>query len=246
VSPRPLSAADESWARRAPARGLRSLILRGVFRPLVAGYARVEVTGLGTLAQQEGPVVFVANHSSHVDTPILLGAMDGRRRRRTLMAAAADYFFVRRPLAVAVSLAFGAVPVRRHPGDGSSALDPLQRLIADGFSLVIYAEGTRSRDGRLGQLRSGAAALAVRAGVPLVPVHIAGTSALMGPGRGWMVRPSAGAHRHDVAVHFGEPLHPQPGDDLAVVMGAVRAFLESSAGEITAPQQAPRAPAPIA
>jgi 1-acyl-sn-glycerol-3-phosphate acyltransferase len=245
-APAPLAAADRRWARTAPARGVRSLILRGVFGPLVAGYARVHVIGLPALAGQAGPVVFVANHSSHVDTPILLDALTPRRRRRTLMAAAADYFFVRRWLAVTVSLVFGAVPVRRHPGDGSSALDPLARLIGDGFSLVIYAEGTRSRDGHLGQLRSGAAALAARCGVPLVPVHIAGTADLMGPGHGWMVRPRSGDRRHDVTVRFGEPLQPRPGDDLAAVMGAVRAFYVASAGELVAPTPVGRMPASIA
>jgi 1-acyl-sn-glycerol-3-phosphate acyltransferase len=248
MSDRPVAATevDEAWARRAPARGVRSLILRTVFGPLVAAYARVDVSGLEALAAVTGPVVFVANHSSHVDTPILLGALPGPRRRRTLMAAAADYFFTRRPLAIAVSLAFGAVPVRRHPDDGTSALDPLERLISGGFSLVIYAEGTRSRDGHLGRLRPGAAALSVRGRVPLIPVHIAGTAALMGTGRSWMVRPASGERRHAVTVRFGEPLHPGPGDDLAQVMAGVRAFFEASAAEPPPlPQRAPRLPAPI-
>ena len=249
MTDRPVAATevDEPWARSAPARALRSLILRGVFGPLVAAYARVEVSGLATLAAVTGPVVFVANHSSHVDTPILLGALPASRRRRTLMAAAADYFFTRRPLAVAVSLGFGAVPVRRHPDDGSSALDPLERLVGSGFSLVIYAEGTRSRDGNLGRLRPGAAALSARSGVPLIPVHIAGTAALMGKGRGWMVRPTSGPRRHTVTVRFGEPLHPGPQDELTAVMAGVRTFFEASAAQpLPAPPHAARAPTPIA
>ena len=249
MSDRPVAATDvdEPWARSAPARGLRSLILRSVFGPLVAAYARVEVSGLDALAAVTGPVVFVANHSSHVDTPILLGALPGSRRRKTLMAAAADYFFTRRPLAVAVSLGFGAVPVRRHPDDGTSALDPLQRLVSSGFSLVIYAEGTRSRDGHLGRLRPGAAALSARGQVPLIPVHIAGTAALMGTGRGWMARPGSGARRHAVTVRFGEPLRPGPEDDPTAVMAGVRAFFEASAARpAPLPRRAARTPTPIA
>ena len=226
---------DRPWARTGPARGTRSLIISGVFAPLVAGYAHVAVSGTAALDALPGAVVFVANHSSHVDTPILLDALPGPRRRRTLMAAAADYFYVRRSLAVSVSLAFGTVPVRRHPGDGSSALDPLEQLVADGWSLVLYAEGTRSRSGQLGQLRSGAAALAARRSVPLVPVHIGGTSALMPPGRGWMVRSPAGEPRHGVTVRFGEALHPRPGDDIAAVMAQVRAFMQAGGGDLTAP-----------
>jgi 1-acyl-sn-glycerol-3-phosphate acyltransferase len=246
VTDAPVAAGDRPWARRAPARALRGLILSGVFRPLVAGYARVRVSGLEGLSDLSGPVVFVANHSSHVDTPILLNALSAQRRGRTLMAAAADYFYVRRSLAVTVSLAFGTVPVRRHPGDGSSALQPLERLVAGGWSLVLYAEGTRSRSGRLGRLRPGAAALAARRSVPLVPVHIAGTSALMPPGRGWMVRPADGSRRHAVTVCFGTPLHPGPGEDPAVAMESVRAFMAARGGDLTAPAPERRAPAPIA
>ena len=249
MSGRPKAAADldEPWARRALAREVRSLLLRGVFGPLVAAYARVEVSGLEALAAVTGPVVFVANHSSHVDTPILLGSLPASRRRRTLMAAAADYFFTRRPLAVSVSLVFGAVPVRRQPDDGTSALDPLERLIGDGFSLVIYAEGTRSRDGRLGRLRPGAAALSARGRVPLIPVHIAGTATLMGTGRSWMVRPPSGERRHTVTVRFGEPVRPGPEDDLSAVMADVRAFFEASAARpAPVPRHVTPTPTPIA
>ena len=61
----------------------------------------------------DGPVVFVANHCSHVDTPVLLRSLPASWRRRTAVAAAADYFYSRRLLASAVSLAFGTVPLER-------------------------------------------------------------------------------------------------------------------------------------
>jgi 1-acyl-sn-glycerol-3-phosphate acyltransferase len=223
---------DEAWARSAPARAVRDAVLRGVFGPLIAGYADVRVVGDAALASTDGPVVLVANHASHADTPILLGALPPARRRRTLVGAAADYFYARRALAVAVSLGFGTVPIeRRREPDGASRLGPLVSLVQAGFSLVLFAEGTRSRTGRLGEFRPGAAALAARCGVPLVPVHLSGTSALMGPGRAWMTRadPADRRRRHPVTVCFGEPLRPVAPREAGETMEAVRAFMAAHA-----------------
>jgi 1-acyl-sn-glycerol-3-phosphate acyltransferase len=213
-----------------------------VFGPLVAAYAQVEVSGRETLDAISGPAVLVANHASHVDTPILLGALPPGRRGHTLVGAAADYFYVRRSLAVAVSLCFGTVPIHRsrETGDGgqggagtpvSGDLDALERLVRAGFSLVLFAEGTRTRTGRLGEFRPGAAALAARCEVPLVPVHIGGTSALMGPGHGWMARADrAGVRRRRVTVDFGAPLRPGRSQAAPATMADVRRFMAAHGG----------------
>ena len=224
-----MTAPDQAWARTAPARALRDVILRGVFAPLVATRATVSVTGRDALDAIPGPVIFVANHSSHVDTPILLNALAPKRRRHTLVAAAADYFYATRRLAVTVSLVFGTVPVRRRrDSDTASSLAPLERLLGEGYSLVLFAEGTRSRTGRLGEFRSGAAALSTRAQVPLVPVHIGGTAALMPPGRAWMVRPPTG-RTHEVTVRFGRPLRPATNHEVPETMDEVRRFMVARA-----------------
>jgi 1-acyl-sn-glycerol-3-phosphate acyltransferase len=220
---------DEAWARTGPARALRDLILRGVFAPLVRTRAIVEVTGREALDAIPGPVIFVANHSSHVDTPILLNALTPRRRRHTLVGAASDYFYARRALAVAVSLTFGTVPVhRRRDSESASSLAPLERLLGDGYSLVLFAEGTRSRTGRLGEFRSGAAALSSRVQVPLVPVHLDGTAQLMPPGHAWMVKPPQG-RTHQVTVRFGRPLRPATNHEVPETMDEVRRFMVTSA-----------------
>lgn len=227
------SGRDQAWARKPPARAVRELILRGVFGSIIATYSRREVAGLEELeGVGPGAVIFVANHCSHVDTPVLLLALPARWRRRTAVTAATDYFYTSRALAAAVSLAFSTVPIeRRGYGAGVDAAAPA-RLLEGGWSLVVFAEGTRSRDGRLGRMRSGAAVLAARHGVPIVPVHIAGTQAAMPIGRRWMVRPEHAGRwaRHTISVTFGAPIDV---GDREEAMARVQGFMALCAAEVT-------------
>jgi 1-acyl-sn-glycerol-3-phosphate acyltransferase len=231
-----LAGLDEPWARTLPARVARELLIRGVFGSIIDAYSRPQIVGHERLQQLEGPVIFVANHCSHVDTPLLLRSLPARWRRRTAVAAAADYFYTKRLLAKAVSLAFCTVPLERRPGGmGTEATTHIERLIAGGWSLVLFAEGTRSRDGRVGLMRSGAAVLAAQHGVPIAPVHISGTHEAMPPGRSWMVRPDGGGRwaRHTILVSFGAPIHVGPRDDRFEVMERVRLFMEACGADTT-------------
>ena len=225
---------DVAWARSAPAVAIRELLLSAVFRPLIALYTRRSVCGHEHLEQLEGPVLFVANHASHMDTPLLLRALPWRWRRRTAVAAAADYFYGSAPLAGAVSLAFNTVPVGRDEA-GASGASVLETLLDGGWSLVIYAEGTRSRDGTVGRLRAGAALLAAERGLPIVPVHVSGTHTTMPVGRSWMRR-GQGFRRRDVGVAFGPAVHPDPSQHRVEVMEQVRRFLDSE-GAVTTPDK---------
>ena len=227
---------DQPWARTLPARAVRELVICGVFGAIITTYARRQVYGREYLAELEGPVIFVANHCSHVDTPVLLCSLPARWRRRTAVAAAADYFYASRLLAGAVSLAFCTVPVeRRGSATGIDAAAHIEQLLADGWSLLVFAEGTRSRDGRVGRMRSGAAVLAAAHGLPIVPVHIGGTQSAMPIGRKWMVRPAGGGRlaRHRVSVSFGAPIDTRQGDDRFEAMERVRRFMESRGAETT-------------
>ncbi|MCW3017050.1 MAG: phospholipid/glycerol acyltransferase [Solirubrobacterales bacterium] len=227
---------DQPWARTLPARVAREAIICGVFDAIISTYSRRRVAGDGHLEHLEGPVIFVANHCSHVDTPALLRALPGRWRRRTAVAAAADYFYTKRLLANAVSLAFCTVPLeRRGAAIGTDATAHMKRLIDTRWSLVVFAEGTRSRDGRVGRLRSGAAALAAEYGLPIVPIHVAGTHAAMPTGQSWMVRPEEGGRwaRHTINVTFGAPIHVGPRDDRFEVMERVRLFMAACGADTT-------------
>jgi 1-acyl-sn-glycerol-3-phosphate acyltransferase len=227
VRSQPRTGHDLPWTRTRPARLIRGAILRGVFGRIIDRYALQRVDGAEHVARLQGPAIFVANHCSHIDTPVLLRSLPARRRRRTVVAAAADYFYTRRWLAAAVSLAFGTVPLERRRGGGAMPADgPIEQLLGAGWSVVVFAEGTRSRDGRVGVLHSGAAVLAARHRVPIVPVHISGTHDAMPPGRSWMVRSPAGG-RHGIDVRFGAPLRVGPDDEPLAAIDGVRRFMAS-------------------
>jgi 1-acyl-sn-glycerol-3-phosphate acyltransferase len=229
-----------AWARSGAASVVREALLSGVLGPIVDVYTRRRVLGTEHLAALEAPVVFVANHSSHIDTPTILRALPVSWRRRTAVAAAADYFYRVPFVAHAVSLAFNTIPVERK-GEAvvPDAASQLAGLIDDGWSLLVFAEGTRSRDGRVGRLRSGAAVLAAEHGLAIVPVHVSGTHAVMPPGRKWPSRTGGrglrGA-RHPIAVRFGPPVRPREGEHRTEVMERIRQFFEAS-GAVTTPDK---------
>ena len=217
---------DVGWSRSAPARAAREAVLTGVFDPLMSLYTRRTVRGREHLDEVEPPVVFVANHSSHMDTPAILRALPGRWRRRTAVAAAADYFYASRRLGWTVSLVFGTVPVARDGrGLDEDSTAHITRLFEAGWSLVMFAEGTRSRDGSVGRLRSGAAVLAAQHGLPLVPIHVSGSHQVMPVGRYWP-KLQAGRKRHPVKIDIGAAIRPTDDEHRSEVMERVRVHLE--------------------
>ena len=130
-------------------------------------------------------MIFVANHASHLDTPLILLSLPDAWRRRTAVAAAADYFFDTWWRAVGSSIIFNTFPIDRR--GGSMATTPGE-VLEQGWSLVIFPEGTRSVDGWIGHFRMGAAYLSHEHGVPVVPVAHRGTFAAMPRGAGWPAR----------------------------------------------------------
>ncbi|WTK93755.1 1-acyl-sn-glycerol-3-phosphate acyltransferase [Streptomyces sp. NBC_01508] len=139
--------------------------------------------------------VVVANHSSHADTAALLAALDARHR--PAIGAAADYWFAspwRRRVCRVLAAGF---PVRRT-GGGMDDLMSMADGLRAGRAVVLFPEGTRGADGAVGAFHRGALVLAERAGVPVVPVAIAGTDRLL---------PKHGRLRASlVRVSIGEPL----------------------------------------
>jgi 1-acyl-sn-glycerol-3-phosphate acyltransferase len=193
------------WARMAATRAARRTIQRAGLTPLTWGLTRPDVQGRDHLDNLTGPVVFVANHSSHLDTPLILGSLPERYAKRIAVGAAADYFFDARWRAAVTALVFNAFPVERYRSRRLRSLAP--QLLARGWSLLLFPEGTRSEDGWMSTMRLGAAQLCVTRQVPAVPVVLRGTYAAMPRGRNW---PIPGRPR--VVVRYGTPLSPVEGE----------------------------------
>ena len=221
---------DVSWARYPYARAAREALLSGVLGPLIDWYVKRRAEGTDLFDRDLAPpVIFVANHSSHLDTPTILRSMPRKWRSRTVVAAAADYFYKKRWSAYGVALLINTVPLGRTGGGLSEgATDHVDGLIEDRWNLLMFPEGTRSRDGKIGKIRSGAAVIAANHGIDIVPIYVSGTHEAMPPGQSWpkRLRGRPFPRRHRAVVKFGDPIPPRDPSQRRDVMAEVQAFWE--------------------
>ena len=141
---------------------------------LVATFARlflrVRVTGVAHIPNERA-VIVASNHASYFDIPLLGLALP----RPANYLAKHELLTV--PLLGPLLRALGAIPVRRGRGDRGAIAEAVRRL-ALGQVVVIYPEGTRSKDGMLGSARPGIGMVVAQTGAAVVPVFIQGTRAL--------------------------------------------------------------------
>ena len=193
------------WARTEPARIARNVILEVGLRTVIRNETTPEVFGLDNLDHVQGPVMFISNHTSHLDASLIMTTLPRRWRDKTAVAAAKDYFFDVWWRSAFTALVYAGFPVER--GGGERATDKARQLIRDGWSIVVFPEGTRSPDGWVQRFRHGAARLAIEMGMPVVPIAIVGAYAAMPKGRSW---PRPG--RPPIRMRFGPPVMPEPGE----------------------------------
>ena len=150
---------------------------------------RVRVEGLENIPP--GVCIFAANHVSNMDPLAFVPAIP---RRVSLLAK--DKIFRIPILSKAMRLA-KLIPVDRADREAAaSSVDIAVQYLKEGLSFAVYPEGTRSRDGRLLPFKKGTFVMAIEAGVPVVPVSIAGAQTLMRKGD-WTVQPG------EVTIRFG-------------------------------------------
>lgn len=158
----------------------------------VAG-VKVKVTG-GDKLDHSRPYIFAANHQSQFDIFALQGYLGFDFR----WLAKKELFQV--PVFGQGMRVAGYIPVdRSHGRQALKSLDEAAKRIADGTSVIIFPEGTRSPDGKLHEFKPGAMVLAIKAGVPLVPVAILGTHQVLPKGR-LLAKPG------QVRILVGEPI----------------------------------------
>jgi len=214
---------DTEWARRYGVRLARAIVVDNLERPLVRLVARPRIGGVDRLSTIQAPVVFAANHSSHLDTPLALTSLPDRFRHHTAVAAGADYFFDTRFKSHLSAFLIGAVPIDRHRVSRKSA-DLPARLLDEGWNLLIFPEGGRSPDGWGHEHRGGAAYVATRTGRPVVPVHLQGTRKVLKRGA---VIPTPST----TSVTFGSPLHPADGESSRAFATRIEQAIEVLADE---------------
>jgi len=178
-------------------------------RVAVSGFERVD---------PKVPCVFMANHLSFLDGPLL--AMAVRRTARIILKKS----LFRIPVLGMAMKHVGFVPVdRKGTKGGQRSLRRAARLMREkGYSFLVFPEGTRSRDGRMLPFRRGGFFLALESGAPIVPVTIEGTYELMPKGQ-WYAR--AGEVR--IVFHDPVPIEGYAHEAMPELMERVRAAIAS-------------------
>jgi long-chain acyl-CoA synthetase len=208
-----------AWNQSWPARAIRRASLPTWILPLARVFAWLHVDGREHLDALQGPVIFAANHQSHMDTPVILAALPPRWRYRTATAMAKEFFkahffpeqygraawFTNSLNYYLAALFFNAFPIPQREAGARQTLRYVGDLVAHNSAVLIFPEGRRSDMGEIGRFMPGIGMIASRLGVPVVPVRIIGLDKVLHPT--WrMARPGR------VRVVFGKPVHLS-GDD---------------------------------
>ncbi|HEX7349403.1 lysophospholipid acyltransferase family protein [Brachybacterium sp.] len=177
---------------------MRFVLQRVIFRAVVNSAVTPQVKVHRRVKSIRGPFVLVANHTSHVDGPLLAISLPWAQGRFLCTGAATDYWFDHWHRRLFVRLMLNAFPIdrggsRKHSGTS-------RKLLRSGVPILVFPEGGRQTTGRMADFKPGAAALAIGVGVPVVPAAIIGGYEAMPKGRTW---PQG---RPPVAVVFGEPM----------------------------------------
>ena len=223
-----------TWNRTWLARGVRRVSLSTWILPLARVFAWLRVDGREHLQSISAPVIFAANHQSHMDTPMILAALPVRLCYRVAPAMAKEFFKAHffpgehRRLArltnsfnyYLAAMFFNAFPLPQREAGARQTLRYIGDVLEDGFSVLIFPEGRRTDSGEIDRFRPGIGMIASRLSVPVVPVRIEGLDRVLH--HTWrMARPGR------VRVAFGAPMR-LAGDDYEAlakrVEDAVRAL----------------------
>jgi 1-acyl-sn-glycerol-3-phosphate acyltransferase len=186
----------------------------GAFTGVRIAGVRVQTTGLEKLDPAR-TYIFMSNHVSNVDPPLLLPLIP----RRTSVMARKDLFDY--PLLGKTMKLGSLVPVDRKNRDaGITAVRAAAEVIRQGINMTIFVEGSRSFDGKLMRFKKGPFYLAEECQVPVVPVTIAGTHYVM-PKRRFAVKPGK------VTVTFHDPIEPGDFGTRQDLMEKVRRIIDS-------------------
>lgn len=159
----------------------------------------IKVTGLGNL-DEECNYIFTPNHESHLDGMWMMSVLPPKMQKR-MISMAADYLFKDKFLRKGTVI-MGGIPVDRS-GNPGPAMKRIYDLLSQGkYSLLIHPEGTRTRDGELGEFKTGAAELSRMTGIKVVPVGIEGAREIYPPDK----KLPRIDKKYKLTINFGKPL----------------------------------------
>ncbi|KAF5766313.1 putative 1-acylglycerol-3-phosphate O-acyltransferase [Helianthus annuus] len=148
-------------------------------------FFKIKIEGFENLPPKNSPAVYVANHQSFLDIYALLTL--GRNLK--FISKTAIFLF---PIVGWAMFLMGVIPLKRM--DSRSQLQTLKRcmeIVKNGGSVFFFPEGTRSKDGRLGNFKKGAFSIAAKTGVPVVPITLVGTGKIMPAGMEGILNPGS-------------------------------------------------------
>lgn len=168
-------------------------------RLIKATGSKVTVIGSENVPK-EGGVVFVGNHQSYFDVPLIVGFIDKP------MGFIAKEELANYPIFSSWLGYLGCVFIKRNDARESlKAINKGAELVKEGHSMVIFPEGTRSPDGKIGEFKPGSLKLATKAGAPIVPVTLKGAFEIL-PKGGKRIRPS------NVEIIISPPIYKKEKD----------------------------------
>lgn len=172
------------WQSLQREAGLLSFVAQGLWRSVARTYLllyhRLTIQGAEHIPAS-APFVLVANHSSHLDALTLAAALPWKLRQRAFPIAAGDVFFQTKASAFFSALALNALPLWRKRC-GSHALEDLRaRLVGEPAIYILFPEGTRTRDGKMGPFKPGVGRLVAGSAAPVVPCYLDGAFDAMPP-----------------------------------------------------------------
>jgi 1-acyl-sn-glycerol-3-phosphate acyltransferase len=220
-----------AWLAAALGPPLRTWRIGGALARLFLHAAGIPLVVRGSEQLPPGPMVLAANHTSYLDAVVLVAALGPR-----VFSFAAKREFEANPVMRTLLRGFDAMLVERFDVQKSAEhADALAAAVRAGRSLIVFPEGTLTRNAGLAPFRAGAFQAAAQAGVPVVPVALRGVRSVLRDGT-WYAR------RAPIAVTIGAPVAPDGADWAATLRlrDRARAEILKHCGE---PDLAPALPA---
>jgi len=181
------------WPQFSTVRAFRYIAQNVLVLPLFRHYIPLTVYGLENLDSVSPPVIFAANHTSHLDTIVIIAGLPPKWRRLVTPAMSKDYFrawfeqgswTTGLQYLLARSL-FNTYPLPQELPGVRGSLEYTGALVDRGYCPLVFPEGIRTPDGTLQPFRPGIGLMAVRLRVPVIPVRIEGLFAVYSIHHNW-------------------------------------------------------------